>query len=54
MIADSNGPPTATESATALLPRDPGLTAVNEAWDRLPAGVRASIVMQVEAARGNS
>jgi hypothetical protein len=31
---------------------DPGLTAVIDAWDRLPEAVRAGIVAMVKAAEG--
>ena len=49
-------PPTATGTATellpGLLPADPGLKTVVDAWDRLPEAVRAGIVAMVKAASG--
>jgi hypothetical protein len=33
-----------------MLPTDPDLAAVNDAWPRLPEAVRASILMLVQAA----
>jgi hypothetical protein len=42
--------PTATENAPALLPADPALAAVVDAWPTLPEAVRASILMLVKAA----
>jgi hypothetical protein len=45
-------PPSATQNATRVLPTDPDLAAVIEAWDRLPAAVRAGIVAMVRAASG--
>jgi hypothetical protein len=35
-----------------VLPKDADLAAVIEAWDRLPEGVRQSVVMLVKAAVG--
>ena len=37
--------------ATHLLPADPDLAAVIDAWDRLPDAIRAGIVAMVKAAR---
>ena len=48
--SDCDRPQTATENATRLLPRDPALAAVNEAWDRLPEALRAGIAAMVKAA----
>jgi hypothetical protein len=48
---DQKRPPTATENATWLVPEDPDLATVIEAWDRLPAALRAGIVAMVKAAR---
>jgi hypothetical protein len=53
MDADDRGrerPPSATETATILLPGDPGLATVLEVWDRLPEALRAGIVAMVKAA----
>jgi hypothetical protein len=44
----------ATENATFLLPSDPDLRRVVEAWERLPETIRAGILALVEAARGGS
>jgi hypothetical protein len=35
-----------------MLPADPGLKTVVDAWDRLPEAVRAGIVAMVKAASG--
>ncbi len=42
-------PLTATENATGLLPGDPDLATVIDAWDGLPEAVRAGIVAMVKA-----
>jgi hypothetical protein len=50
---DKSGPnrtPTATENATHLLPDDPDLAAVVDAWPHLPEAIRAAIVAMVNAA----
>ncbi|MDE2100036.1 MAG: tyrosine-type recombinase/integrase [Patescibacteria group bacterium] len=51
-------PSCATESATGLLPEmlpaDPALMEVVNAWDRLPEAVRAGIVAMVKAATGSN
>ena len=44
-------PLTATQNATRLLPDDPGLAAVADAWPQLPLAVRTSILMLVRASR---
>jgi len=49
-VADCDRPQTATEKATGLLPSDPGLAAVIDAWPELPEAVRAGIVAMVKAA----
>ncbi len=47
--------PTATQNATRLLPDDPDLAAVVDAWPKLPAAIKAGIVAMVRAAvRGNA
>ncbi len=43
-------PPTATQNATHLLPDDPGLAAVVDAWPDLPEAIKAGIVAMVRAA----
>ncbi len=43
-------PLTATQNATRLLPDDPGLAAVVEAWPELPEAIRTGIVAMVKAA----
>jgi hypothetical protein len=43
-------PPVAHPVPTDTCQTDPDLTAVIDAWDRLPEGVRASILMLVKAA----
>ena len=43
-------PPTATVLLPEMLPADPDLTAVIDAWDRLLEAVRAGIVAMVKAA----
>ncbi len=48
--ADPKRPSTATENATGVLPADPELAAVIDAWDRLPEAVRAGILAMVRAA----
>jgi hypothetical protein len=40
---------TATELLPELLPADPDLATVVNAWDRLPEAVRAGIVAMVKA-----
>jgi hypothetical protein len=42
--------PTATEIATALLPDDPALAAVVDAWPKLPDAIKAGILAMVKAA----
>ena len=44
-------PPTATRNATRLLPDDPGLAAVVDAWPDLPEAIKAGILAMVKAAR---
>jgi hypothetical protein len=44
-------PPTATQTATHLLPDDTDLAAVVAAWPRLPEALRAGIVALVRAAQ---
>jgi len=46
---DSERPDAATQSATRLLPADPRLIAINEAWDRLPEAIQAGIMAMVKA-----
>jgi len=45
-------PLTATQNATRLLPDDPGLAAVVEAWPDLPEAIRAGILAMVRATSG--
>ena len=49
---DAERPPVTTQITTRKLPDDPDLAIVIEAWDRLPEGVRQSVVMLVKAASG--
>ncbi len=49
---DAERPPVTTQITTRKLPDDPDLAIVIEAWDRLPVGVRQSVVMLVKAASG--
>ena len=44
--------PTLTAQGQRAASNDPDLAAVIEAWDRLPEGVRQSVVMLVKAASG--
>jgi hypothetical protein len=41
----------ATECATGLLPSDPDLALVNEAWPKLPDAVKSTILMLVKVSR---
>ncbi len=45
-------PATATQNATRLLPDDPGLAAVVDAWPELPEAIRAGIVAMINASLG--
>ena len=44
-------PLTATQNATRLLPDDPGLATVVDAWPVLPEAIKAGIVAMVRASR---
>jgi hypothetical protein len=50
IVTDPIRPPTATQNATHLLPDDPGLAAVVDAWPDLPEAIKAGIVAMVRAA----
>ncbi len=47
-------PPTATQNATRLLPDDPGLAAVVDAWPDLPEAIRAGILAMIGAGSGKA
>ena len=51
--SDMTRPSRATQGATHLLPDDPGLAAVVEAWPELPDAIKAGIVAMVRAASGS-
>ncbi len=47
-------PHTATQKATRLLPNDPGLAAVVDAWPDLPEAIRAGILAMIGAGSGKA